>query len=78
MRTLFEAARKVGRELLVEIIAGKHGTVDDGTIARALEELYALGIKPDWWKLEPQTLGDGMAQYRSRDRQATIRGAGAS
>ena len=21
---------------------------------RALEELYALGIKPDWWKLEPQ------------------------
>jgi 5-dehydro-2-deoxygluconokinase len=24
------------------------------TIARALDELYALGIKPDWWKLEPQ------------------------
>ena len=21
---------------------------------RALEELYALGVKPDWWKLEPQ------------------------
>ena len=54
LRTLFEAARKVGRELLVEIIAGKHGTLDDDTIPRALEELYALGIKPDWWKLEPQ------------------------
>ena len=54
LRTLYEAARKVGRELLVEIIAGKHGTLDDMTIARALEELYALGIKPDWWKLEPQ------------------------
>ncbi|MDI6025771.1 5-dehydro-2-deoxygluconokinase [Corticibacterium sp. UT-5YL-CI-8] len=51
---LYEAARKVGRELLVEIIAGKHGTIDDMTIPRALEELYALGIKPDWWKLEPQ------------------------
>ena len=54
LRTLYEAARKVGRELLVEIIAGKHGTLTDDTIARALEELYTLGIKPDWWKLEPQ------------------------
>ena len=54
LRTLYEAARKVGRELLIEIIAGKHGNLDDGTIARALEEHYALGIKPDWWKLEPQ------------------------
>jgi 5-dehydro-2-deoxygluconokinase len=55
LRTLYEAARKVGRELLIEIIAGKHGTLDDTTIARALEEHYALGIKPDWWKLEPQS-----------------------
>ncbi|MCB1446102.1 MAG: DUF2090 domain-containing protein, partial [Rhizobiaceae bacterium] len=54
LRTLFEAARRVGRELLVEIIAGKHGRLDDDTIARALQELYDLGIKPDWWKLEPQ------------------------
>jgi 5-dehydro-2-deoxygluconokinase len=54
LRTLYEAARKVGRELLVEIIAGKHGNLANDTIARALEELYTLGIKPDWWKLEPQ------------------------
>jgi 5-dehydro-2-deoxygluconokinase len=54
LRTLYEAARKVGRELLVEIIAGKHGTLAEDTVPRALEELYALGIKPDWWKLEPQ------------------------
>jgi 5-dehydro-2-deoxygluconokinase len=52
--TLFEAARKVGRELLVEIIAGKNGPLTDTTISTAMEELYALGIKPDWWKLEPQ------------------------
>lgn len=51
---LFQAARRVGRELLIEIIAGKHGPLDDGTIPAALDELYALGIKPDWWKLEPQ------------------------
>ena len=55
LRTLYEAARKVGRELLIEIIAGKHGPLDDDTIARALEDHYALGIKPAWWKLEPQT-----------------------
>ena len=54
LRALFDASRKVGRELLVEIIAGKYGRLDDTTIPRALEELYALGIKPDWWKLEPQ------------------------
>jgi 5-dehydro-2-deoxygluconokinase len=54
LRMLYDAARKVGRELLVEIIAGKHGTLKSDTIPRALEELYALGIKPDWWKLEPQ------------------------
>ncbi len=54
LRTLYEAARKVGRELLIEIIAGKHGRLDEMTIARALEEHYALGIKPDWWKLEAQ------------------------
>ena len=54
LRGLYDAARRVGRELLVEIIAGKHGPLDDTTIARAMGEFYALGIKPDWWKLEPQ------------------------
>ncbi|TAN01806.1 MAG: 5-dehydro-2-deoxygluconokinase [Rhizobiaceae bacterium] len=54
LRALFDASRKVGRELLVEIIAGKHGPLGDDTVATALEELYALGIRPDWWKLEPQ------------------------
>ena len=33
LRTLYEAARTVGRELLVEIIAGKHGPLDDDTVA---------------------------------------------
>ena len=54
LKSLFEAARKVGRELLIEIIAGKNGPLNDDTIARAMRELYDLGIKPDWWKLEPQ------------------------
>jgi 5-dehydro-2-deoxygluconokinase len=54
LMTAFTAARKVGREILVEIIASKAGPLDDDTIARALSELYDAGLKPDWWKLEPQ------------------------
>jgi 5-dehydro-2-deoxygluconokinase len=53
-RQIYEAARRVGRELLVEIIASKNGPLDDRTTARAMAEVYAKGIKPDWWKLEPQ------------------------
>ncbi|TYR34049.1 5-dehydro-2-deoxygluconokinase [Mesorhizobium microcysteis] len=54
LRALFEASRKIGRELLVEIISSRHGALGDDTLAKALGELYALGIRPDWWKLEPQ------------------------
>lgn len=54
LRSTFDAARKVGRELLIEIIAGKNGPLHDDTVARALTEIYDAGISPDWWKLEPQ------------------------
>ncbi|MCA0422018.1 MAG: 5-dehydro-2-deoxygluconokinase [Proteobacteria bacterium] len=49
-----DAARATGKEAMIEIIAGKNGPLDETTIARALAELYAIGLKPDWWKLEPQ------------------------
>lgn len=51
---LYDACRTVGRELLVEIIAGKNGPLTDTTVSGIIERLYGLGIKPDWWKLEPQ------------------------
>jgi 5-dehydro-2-deoxygluconokinase len=51
---LSEACQAVGRELLVEIIAGKHGALGEDTIARILDRLYEIGLRPDWWKLEPQ------------------------
>ncbi|HEX4768713.1 MAG TPA: 5-dehydro-2-deoxygluconokinase [Lichenihabitans sp.] len=54
---LHDAARRLGRELLVEIIAGKHGTLGDDTIARVLQSLYDVGVRPDWWKLESQPSG---------------------
>ena len=65
LKALFEASRRVGRELMIEIIAGKHGTLGNDTLARALREIYALGIKPDWWKLESQP---SRAAWRTIDK----------
>jgi len=50
---LQDAARKTRHELLVEIIAARERAVDVHTVARVLQRLYDLGLKPDWWKLEP-------------------------
>jgi 5-dehydro-2-deoxygluconokinase len=52
---LHDAARAIGRELLIEIIASKHGPVDHSTLARVVERLYRIGVKPDWWKFEAQS-----------------------
>ncbi|HXV30458.1 MAG TPA: DUF2090 domain-containing protein, partial [Sinorhizobium sp.] len=54
---LYDAVRTTKRELLVEIICGRHGKVEDGTVAAVLDRLYGIGIRPDWWKLEPQRSG---------------------
>jgi 5-dehydro-2-deoxygluconokinase len=66
----FEAARKVGREILIEIIASKAGPVTDDTIPRALTELYDAGLRPDWWKLEPQA---SKAAWLAIDKLITTR-----
>ena len=52
-RLLFEACRDSGHELLLEIICGKHGPIGAKTVAAVLQRFYELGIRPDWWKLEP-------------------------
>jgi len=52
---LFDACRKTRHELLVEIVLPADLPADARTTARAIERLYANGIKPDWWKLEPAT-----------------------
>jgi 5-dehydro-2-deoxygluconokinase len=49
---LFDAARRTGHELLLEVIASRSDApVDDHTVARALDRLYRIGVFPDWWKL---------------------------
>ena len=55
LHRLFDACRETRHELLVELIAPAGMTTDATTIARALDRLYDLGVKPDWWKLEPMS-----------------------
>jgi 5-dehydro-2-deoxygluconokinase len=50
---LFDACRATRHEFLLEVIASKHGPVATDTIARIIDHIYALGVYPDWWKLEP-------------------------
>ncbi len=50
---LFHTARRNNLEFLLEIIPSKVGPVDDHTAAKIIERFYAIGVYPDWWKLEP-------------------------
>jgi 5-dehydro-2-deoxygluconokinase len=52
---LFEACRKTRHELLLELILPPGMAADHDTVAAAIRRIYALGIRPDWWKLEPFT-----------------------
>lgn len=58
---VFDATRTIGRELMVEIIAARNGSLEPDTIPRILSRLYALGIKPDRWQLEPQATREAWA-----------------
>jgi 5-dehydro-2-deoxygluconokinase len=48
-------ARTLGRDLLLEIISTNGLPVDDRTVARSIQRFYNIGVRPAWWKLQPQT-----------------------
>jgi 5-dehydro-2-deoxygluconokinase len=50
---LFDACRKTGHELLMEVILPDGIPADEHTAARAISCIYERGVRPDWWKLEP-------------------------
>ncbi|MBF9036885.1 5-dehydro-2-deoxygluconokinase, partial [Rhodobacterales bacterium HKCCE2091] len=52
---LYHAARRNRLELLLEVIPSKVGPVDDDTTAAVIRRFYDIGVRPDWWKLEPLT-----------------------
>ena len=55
---LFDACRKTRHELLLEIICSQKGIMSSGTAAAVMNRLYDIGVRPDWWKLEPYTDAD--------------------
>jgi 5-dehydro-2-deoxygluconokinase len=67
---LAQACVATGRELLLEIIPPARDSNDALTTSRAMEAIYAHGVKPDWWKLPPSTerrtwkaVGDAIAKH---------------
>ncbi len=82
---LFDACRRTGHELLLEVVSGKHGPLQDDTVARTLETFYGLGLRPDWWKLEPlvetaawRNISDVIARHDPYCRGVVILGLGES
>lgn len=60
LRTVWEATRASGHELLLEVIppADQRSEVGatvgkDEAVLRSIQRLYNLGFKPEWWKLAP-------------------------
>ena len=63
---LFSACIATGHEFLLEIIPPRSEPGADGdAIIGAVEQFYAAGIRPDWWKLPP--LPDAAAWRRLGD-----------
>ncbi len=56
---LFNAARRNQLEFLLEIVVSLHHQHQTEDIVSIVDRIYSLGIKPDWWKLEPLTTVDG-------------------
>lgn len=52
---LYDACRATRHELLLEIICSQHGPVNRKTVATVMQRIYEVGVRPDWWKLEPCT-----------------------
>ncbi|MFD1381807.1 5-dehydro-2-deoxygluconokinase [Rhodanobacter aciditrophus] len=52
---LYKAACVSGHELLLEIISPRDQAPDDTVYTESLKRFYDLGVRPDWWKLPPQT-----------------------
>src|SRR5258707_1011812 len=55
LKRLFDAFRKTRHELLVEVTLPSAMPVDAHTAARAISRIYEIGVRPDWWKLEPSS-----------------------
>ena len=52
---LYDACLRNDRRLLLEIQAPQDRQYDEWSLATLLDRFYELGVRPDWWKLPPNT-----------------------
>jgi 5-dehydro-2-deoxygluconokinase len=65
---LQQASIATFHEFLIEVIPPRAMPADDATVARAIEQIYAAGVRPDWWKLPP---GESDAAWKNITRAIT-------
>ncbi len=56
LQEVWAATRDSGHELLLEVIPPRNGAnaaQADAAVLRAVQRLYTIGLKPEWWKLAP-------------------------
>jgi len=56
LQEVWAATRDSGHELLLEVIPPRDGAdaaQADAAVLRAVQRLYTIGMKPEWWKLAP-------------------------
>lgn len=77
LKALYEACLETGRELLLELICPR--------VPEAMQEIYAAGIRPDWWKLQPpasdaewEAIGNVLAENDPHCRGVLLLGLEAS
>ncbi|SFR45618.1 bifunctional 5-dehydro-2-deoxygluconokinase/5-dehydro-2-deoxyphosphogluconate aldolase [Litoreibacter janthinus] len=61
VKRLWTASRRNNLEFLLEVIPSKVAPVDDMTTPKLIQQIYDLGVYPDWWKLEPFTTDSAWA-----------------
>jgi 5-dehydro-2-deoxygluconokinase len=53
VKEIYDACCQSGHELLLEVILPTDMPRSDAQYVQLLTRFYALGVKPDWWKLPP-------------------------
>ncbi|WP_213954629.1 5-dehydro-2-deoxygluconokinase [Variovorax sp. dw_954] len=62
LTALQSASVETFHEFLIEVILPRDLRADDGVLAEAMAQIYAVGIRPDWWKLPPPASAEAWTQ----------------
>ncbi|MEE8409690.1 MAG: PfkB family carbohydrate kinase, partial [Myxococcota bacterium] len=76
LERLYRACLTTGHELLLEILPHEGHTLEGTALVGVMRQVYDRGIKPDWWKLQPQRDADAWKSFESLlgDRDPFCRG----